>query len=135
MTQSEIDNHLEISERFLHQAEHEFESVDRLQASEKAWGAAAHYLKSIAKYRGWPNESHRDLNDTAFDLAHETDSFDRVNNLYKSAGQLHVNFYEDNLTYRLVANFINGAGELIHRLESRTRPPTESGPSRARRQR
>ena len=44
---------------------------DLLQASKKAWGAVAHYLKSVAKYRGWQNRTHRDLTDIAFDLAYE----------------------------------------------------------------
>ena len=44
--------HEEISGRFLHHADEEFEKGDMLQASEKAWGAVAHYVKSVAKARG-----------------------------------------------------------------------------------
>ena len=37
--------HVRISDRFLGQAQSEFERGDLLQASEKAWGAVAHYVK------------------------------------------------------------------------------------------
>ena len=106
-----------------------------MQASEKAWGAVAHYLKSVAKYRGWQNRTHRDLNDIAFDLAYETDSLDRINYLYDSAGRLHVNFYEDYLSHQLVSDGMTEAEELISRLYGRTRPPPEVRPSQVRRRR
>ena len=44
--------HQEISRTFLEHAEIEFGKGDLLQASEKAWGAVAHYVKSVAKERG-----------------------------------------------------------------------------------
>ena len=36
-----------------------------LQASEKAWGAVAHYVKSVARANGWPNRSHRHIAENA----------------------------------------------------------------------
>ena len=71
-TQAEIENHRQVSDTLLQQAEEEFEAGDLIQASEKAWGAVAHYLKSVAKFRGWPNRTHADLSDIANDLGHET---------------------------------------------------------------
>ena len=53
--------HREISETFLQHAEQEFKKNDMLQASEKTWGAVAHYAKAVARERGWPNRSHEDL--------------------------------------------------------------------------
>ena len=104
-------------------------------ASEMAWGAVAHYLKSIAKYRGWPNGTHRDLNDIATDLAYETDNSRKIEGLYESVGQLHVNFYEDWLSDAAVVKGMNDAEELIYRLESRNRPPPEVRPSQSIRRR
>ncbi len=46
------ERHVQISQRFIPRAEEWFEKGDMPQASEKAWGAAAHYLKSIAKRQG-----------------------------------------------------------------------------------
>ena len=129
MTQAEIENHIETAERFFRHAEEEFEAGDMPQASEKAWGAVAHYLKSIAKFRGWRNASHSDLSNIALDLAQETDNPARIEELYVMMEGLHVNFYEDRLPDGLVARGIGNAGELISHLENRTLPPADPRPS------
>lgn len=129
MTQAEIDNHIEISERLLQHAEEQFENRDLLQASEKAWGAVAHYLKSVAKFRGWQNRHHRDLNDIADDLALETDDPVLIRRLYAYAERMHQNFYEDRLSHVAVAQGISDCRELIERLERRAGPEVEPRPS------
>ena len=123
MTQERIERHLEISDLLTRWAEEELESGELFLASEMIWGAVAHYLKSVAKYRGWPNETHRDLSDIATDLAYETHDPQRICDLYELMNRLHVNFYEDWLLDKDVADGLNDAEELIARLESRTRPP------------
>ena len=129
MTQAEIDNHLRISEKFLQHAYAQFEAGDMPQASEKAWGAVAHYLKSEAKFRGWRNTSHSDLSHIALDLAQETEDPARIEELYVMMEGLHTNFYEDRLPDGLVARGIDRAGELISRLDNRTLPPVDPRPS------
>ena len=135
MTQAEIENHVETAERFLRHAEEEFEAGDMPQASEKAWGAVAHYLKSVAKFRGWRNRSHSDLSDIVLDLAQETGDPDRIGTLYRSVGALHTNFYEDWFSDQMVAGGIEDARELIDRLENRTGPQIDPRPSQAGRSR
>ncbi len=135
MTQEQIEHHLEISDLLMEYAATEFETGEAFLASEMAWGAVAHYLKSIAKYRGWPNRTHRDLHEIASDLAYETGDPDRIGYLYDSAGRLHVNFYEDWLLDPDVGAGMNDAEELIWRLESRNRPPPAIRPSQAGRRR
>ena len=135
MTQAEVANHTETSERFLRHAGDEFERGDLPQASEKAWGAVAHYVKSVAKQRGWPNRSHSDLSDIVVDLAQETDDPDRVLILYRSVGALHTNFYENWLSHAMVGGGIEDAAELISRLEERTKPPIDPRPSQTGRRR
>ena len=56
--------------------------ADLVQASEKGWGAVAHYLKAVAKQRGWRNESHRDFFTIESRLARETDNPDRLHSLF-----------------------------------------------------
>ena len=129
MTQAEIENHLRISEKFLQHAYDQFEAGDMPQASEKAWGAVAHYLKSEAKFRGWRNTSHSDLSHIALDLAQETEDPARIEELYVMMEGLHTNFYEDRLPDGLVARGIDRAGELISRLDNRTLPPVDPRPS------
>ena len=82
-----------------------------------AWGAVAHYLKSIAKRRGWRNRSHRDLSRIVERLGHESDDTYRVHTLYRSANSLHVNFYEDWLDDDTVRIRIEDAKEFVSRLE------------------
>ena len=122
MVHAEIENHMEVSDRFLQDARYEYERGDLPQASEKAWGAVAHYLKAEAKFRGWPNESHRELVDIANDLALETDDPERVDVLFFAMGEMHVNFYEDRFGPRQVSSGIDAAAELISRLENRRGP-------------
>ena len=51
------DDYAALSRRLVRQAQEEFDTGDRLQASEKAWGAAAHAVKAIAESRGWNHNS------------------------------------------------------------------------------
>jgi hypothetical protein len=95
----------------------------------------AHYVKSVAKQRGWRNRSHSDLSDIVVDLAQETDDPSRILNLYRSVGALHTNFYENWLSDSMVGGGIEDALELISRLEDRTRPPVNPRPSQTGRRR
>ncbi len=133
MTQAEIDNHIETAERFLRHAEEEFEAGDMPQASEKAWGVVAHYLKSEAKFRGWSNRRHSDLSEIAEDLSYETEHPMRIEYLYSVMNNLHTNFYEDWLADQKVAEGIEYAHELISRLRNRTRSPLRERRSQQRR--
>ena len=135
MTQTEIAKHTDTSERFLQHAGEQYEKGDLPQASEKAWGAVAHYVKSVAKQRGWSNGSHSDLSDIVVDLAQETDDPDRIKILYRSVGALHTNFYENWLSDSMVGGGLEDASELISRLENRTRPPVNPRPSQTGRRR
>ena len=105
--------HEEISGRFLHHAGEEFEKGDMLQASEKAWGAVAHYVKSVAKARGWPNGSHRDIWDNARRLLDLTPDPDGNRTKFAMVNVLHVNFYEEELDPKDVRLGIRHARELI----------------------
>ena len=56
-----IESHAVHSDRLIADAEEELAKGDRLQASEKAWGAVAHRLKVIAAQRGWEYTTHRQV--------------------------------------------------------------------------
>ena len=105
--------HEEISERFLDQAEEEFEKGDMLQASEKAWGAVAHHVKSVAKARGWPDGSHRDIWDNASRLLDLTPDPDGNRTKFALVNVLHVNFYEEDLDPKDVELGVRDARTLI----------------------
>ena len=135
MTLAEIENHKEISDRFLLHADEQLARGDLPQASEKAWGAVAHYLKSVAKSRNWENETHRDLIDVGRDLARETDDPSRARRLFAVVRGMHRNFYEDRFSNTQVEEGINAARELISLLKSRTGPQIHPRPSQSRRRR
>ncbi len=101
------------SGRFLEQAEEEFERGDLLQASEKAWGAVAHYVKSVAKARGWRDGSHRDVNVNAERLIVRTRDPDGNMRKFSHINNLHVNFYEITLSERSVRIGIEDARALV----------------------
>ncbi len=111
------ERHLQISQRFILRAEEWFQRGDMPEASEMAWGAVAHYLKSIAKLRGWRNRSHRDLFRVVNRLSSETDNFNEIQNLFVTMNGLHVNFYEDWLENDAVRVGIEDAKEFVGRLE------------------
>lgn len=88
------DDYAALSRRFVRQAQELCGKGDRLQASEKAWGAAAHAVKAIAASRGWNHNSHRLL----FDVVDQTSrDFEAtvLRTLFQVANSLHQNFYEN----------------------------------------
>ena len=112
-----IGEHAEISRRLIRQADDEFQKGDSLQASEKAWGAAAHALKSIAEERGWRHGRHRDLFPVVKRIAEETGQ-PEIRALFNTANILHANFYENWLPEDMVESNIADVKDLLSRLET-----------------
>ena len=113
--------HEQISMRFLDHAEAEFERGDMLQASEKAWGAVAHYVKSVAVANGWPNGSHRDIADNTRRLLDRTPDPDGNRLKFALVNMLHVNFYEEDLDpkdVRLGVRYARALVEAMRGVES-----------------
>ena len=95
---------------------------DRVQASEKGWGAVAEAIKSIAEERGWHHQGHRLLNDVAYQLTIEWGRSD-LKVLYDATEKLHINFYEDSMELDDIGDSISNAKSLISELESLRRLP------------
>ncbi len=116
-----IETHYTHSERLITQAEQELAQGDRLQASEKAWGAVAHRMKAIAEQRGWEYISHAQVFDIVERLAEETGS-NEVRHLFAYANGLHRNYYVDatpirQLEYEIAQ--VKRLLEMLKRAESR----------------
>ena len=123
------NEHVTITLRLLEHASEQLRRGDLVQASEKGWGAAAHYLKAVAKQRGWRNESHRDFFTIKNRLAVETDNPSRVSELFGVIRGLHQNFYEPLYSQDDVRVSINSAREFVEMLEQAgvmREPPTDS---------
>ena len=121
--------HITITQSMLDYAVECLQSDDLIQASEKGWGAAAHYLKAVAKQRGWTNRSHRDFFTIKNRLAAETDNPHRVSELFGVIRGLHQNFYEPLYSQDDVRVAINSAREFVEMLERADvmrEPPADS---------
>ncbi len=91
----------EQSRVFLSQAFEEFAKGDFPQASEKGWGAAAQMVKANAQALGWDHYTHRDLMPVVGELVEVTRDAQLATHS-NSAGQLHMNFYENAYQARAV---------------------------------
>ena len=105
--------HREISDQFLTDAETELEKGDLLQASEKAWGAVAHYLKAVAEENGWPHHSHHHVSANARRLVRLTDDPEQCSRFFGMVERLHINFYEEYRDTEDVRLGLNDARMLI----------------------
>lgn len=105
--------HQEISETFLKHAEDEFEKGDMLRAIEKAWGAIAHYVKSIARELQWPNETHRDIIGNATVLLNYTADKRHYDRMFWAVRTMHINFYDEKFAIDDVRGRIDDAKTLI----------------------
>ena len=108
--------HEETSRRFLSQAREEFDDGDLVQASEKAWGAVAHYIKAISEERGWEHNHHGKVLRNATLILGDPAPESRHIELLGLVQGLHQNFYEGGWTREMVDAGLIGAGELIEAL-------------------
>ena len=123
------EEHIEVSRRFLAHADEFLDVNDLPQASEKAWGAVAQYLKAVANRRGWRNGTHRDFFTIKSRLAQETDDPRRISELFAILREQHINFYEISYPQDDVRVAINSAGEFVEMLEQAGvmhEPPADS---------
>ncbi len=87
-------DHAVRSAALLAHAQEMIDKGDRLQASEKIWGAVAHKLEEIATKRGWSWRKHGGCNALVGYLRLETHN-PELGTLFRSADSLHANFYDD----------------------------------------
>jgi hypothetical protein len=83
--------HRSLAEKLLREAEELLARGDYVQASEKAWGAAAQMVKAVAAKAGKELKSHGDLWQFVLEVAGGNDELRR---LWHVANTLHQNFYE-----------------------------------------
>ena len=121
---SESERYADLSRQYMERAEEYLRLGDRVQASEKGWGAVAEAMKYIAEERGWSHNSQRLLNDVAFQLSEEWRRPD-VRRLFVVAKDLHINFYEDNMGLDDIAASVGDAKTLLDELETLRQQPLQ----------
>ncbi len=121
---SSVDDHVQMSRRFLEHAYLELAKGDRVQASEKVWGAAAHALKAIAKQRGWLHYQHSTVLDVGEQLAREFGREDEFGKYLNSADAMHKNFYENVRRSSAIRIALRDVEKLVDELDGiRNSPP------------
>ena len=110
-----VEKYMRTSRQFIEQAEEEFNRGDMVQASEKAWGAAAQAVKATAEQRGWEHNTHARLFDNLKRVSRETGD-PELHDLFHVANSLHQNFYEGWQTDDSVRRGIQRVKLLVHKL-------------------
>jgi hypothetical protein len=110
------DGYAETSKALLEKARAELQAGDLIQASEKGWGAAAHIVKAVAQRRGWQHGSHRLLFEAVNRLAQETND-PELRRLFRTAGFLHTNFYENWQPREFVEDSLADVDEIVAKIE------------------
>ena len=107
-----IESHAIHRDWMLGHAEKMLEAGDRLQASEKIWGAVAHAVKVVAGERGWPYSHHAD-GGVIVDYIAERIGDAEMAPLFDSIENLHRNFYEDTYSLPRIRQRLERAKRLI----------------------
>jgi len=111
------ESYWEASEDLIRQARNELAKGDLRQAGEKAWGAVALALKSLAyKRKGLRLSSHFELWEYVDKLVEETHD-EELGRLWRSVSSMHVNFYEGWATKKHVEGAIKDAENFMEKVK------------------
>ena len=116
------EDRMKLSYRFLEHAQAELDKGNRLQASEKVWGATAQALKSNAIQRGWNHDEHVDILAIASQLALEYDRPDLTRKV-DTAEAHHGNFYANVKYPNAIQAAIDSTLELVMALDGILQSP------------
>jgi len=132
------DRYFRLSQRLLKHAQEQLDLGDTVQASEKAYGAVSHAVKSYAELRGWNHYNHYRVGLILDQLSEEWAEPNLVT-LHMAVKALHDNFFEYELSTVQVQAGIDAANEMVDRLDtlrnSPIKPLTSSGLSNEQRRR
>jgi hypothetical protein len=109
-TKAEI--HLKLSEKYIKDAEEFLTKKDLVQASEKAWGAAAQIVKALAAKE---LRSHGELHRYVAELSKEKGDRE-IMKFWFSATSLHQNFYENWFPEEAVRSAVEDVKNFIEKL-------------------
>ena len=113
---AEAERNASISRDALRRAWQELAQGDLMQASEKAWGAAAHAVKAVAERRRWFSEADWKLGRAASVISDELND-PNILRCYRTARDAHFNFYRHEYDTRQVEQAIDAAADLVAMLD------------------
>lgn len=88
--------HTQMALEFLAASDREFAAGERLQASEKLYGAATHIVTAIAQQRDWQYRSHRAMKNAIFRLEQEYND-PLILAGFLAAEDFHKNFFHNDM--------------------------------------
>ena len=88
--------HTQTALEFLDASDREFAIGERLQASEKLYGAATHIVTAIAQQRDWQYRSHRAMKNAVFRLEQEYND-PLILAGFLAAEDFHKNFFHNDM--------------------------------------
>ncbi len=120
---SDSNDYFTISRQFVAHAREQLEQGDRLQASEKVWGAANYALKAVAIQRGWRHQGQRTIFAIANQLSEELQDPSYSAGLL-NARAIHYNFYDNDLDEDDIDRGIESVANYVAELDRvRAAPP------------
>ena len=111
----DASEHIQTARDFLVRSEQEFDAGERLQASEKLWGAVAHAILAVAQQRGWQFGSHHDLLQAARNISEEQ-ADPAIYIQFRETRRLHANYYQGFLEDPKLAELRTNAHIFVHRV-------------------
>ena len=112
-----VEDRVQISRRLIQQSREEIDRGDRLQATEKVWGALAQMLRAHGQQRGWFNlGGHRTVGHIARQLSDEYDDR-RIITAYVAADNGHRNFYDNEMSPPEIEGIITVVTGVLPELE------------------
>ena len=105
-------------------------AADRLQVSEKVWGAVTHTLKAVAATRGWEFRRPRAAESLKSYLGRLSGD-GNINVLFRAISDYHTNFYQDHVPADDMQHGVDVARALNERLWAAAEliPPGASPPT------
>jgi hypothetical protein len=113
--ETRVEIHLKLSEKYMKDAEDFLSKKDYVQASEKAWGAAAQIVKALAAKEGKELRGHASLWEYVDELAERLGEIE-LRHLWGRANNLHQNFYENWMPAREVELAVNDVKSFVEKL-------------------
>ena len=111
------DRYFLLSQRLLKHAQEQLDQGDTVQASEKAYGAVSHAVKSYGELRGW-NHYNRFRVGLIVDQLREEWNDQALVTLHMAVKALHDNFFEYEMSTVQVQAGIDAAKEIVDKLET-----------------
>ena len=122
----EHEDHRQTARDFLIASDREFLDGDKLQASEKLWGAATHAVMAAAVQRNWPCRTHRELKLAVDRLADEFQD-ELLPGGFVAAEKFHKNFYHDEMEDYEITSDRPQVHRFVHHLLALIEPSSRNG--------